>query len=453
MNVIIAGGGKLGFALAEDAVANGHDVVMIDRNPSVIERIEPKLDLGSVVGHAAGYEVLIEAGVRDCDVFVAATVSDELNIISAIMAGKLGASVTMARVRNPEFSSQVSFVRDSLGITHLLNPDLEAAREIATLIRFPEALSVETFAGGRISMVELVVEPGTILDGISLKNFKGRCGDLLVCVVRRGETVFVPDGEVVLQAGDHIHVTGEIDRLAGLYRTMGTEARRIRSMLIIGGGRITYYLLALTQKAKIAVKVIETKLDVAEKLLAEYPWVNMTMGDGTDYDFLEDAGLSDYDLVLPLTGIDEENALIAMYAKQHERLKVVTKVNRTHMLPLLSRLGIETMITPVRVTADFVLRQLRSLEASAGQAAVALYRLEDHAIEVSEFYVQAENGITGRPLFELDLQPGVLVASLVREHQVIFPDGRETIKMGDHVVIVSYEGTVATLGDIIRQKR
>ncbi len=308
--------------------AEGHDIVLIDKNEHVVERLIGSTDIAGIVGNGANLELLREAGVPGCDVFIAVTATDEINIIASIIAKKLGAKTTLVRVRNPEYSSNLEFALERLEFSMMVNPELETARAIAQNIRFPSALGIETFADERVQLVAVRVAKDSLLVKMPLSEFRKIYGSVLVCVVERGEDVFIPDGSFVLKEGDLIHVTGQIKDLYMIYKVAGCLTRKIRSIMIIGGSRITRYLLKIFEQSGMEICVIENDAARTDELAGDFPKVKVITGDGTDQTILEEQHIGHYNCFIALTGIDEENIVTSLYAAKKKVPKIVTKVNR-----------------------------------------------------------------------------------------------------------------------------
>lgn len=450
MHIVIAGGGKLGELLCAE-FAPENDVVLIDHNDAVLQRIVGKHDLTVVNGKVANYDVLQEAGVPQCDVFIATVSDDETNLIAAIIAKTLGAHHTVARVRSPEFASHFRVYRESLGIDKLLNQDFVAAQEIAALLRYPSALGVESFAHGLVSMVALQIEPGSVLDGMRLTMFRQRYHTVLACNILRGDVCIIPKGDTVLYAGDRIEVTGRTEDLDAFFKQI-TAAPRIRSVLIIGGGRIGYYLLGMLLKSRIAVKLIEVNSEIAHELSGEYPDATVIVDDGTDHGVLEEERIEDFDAVIALTGVDEENILISLYAASRGVEYTVTKINRTPLLRILGNVGLQSIITPKRVCADRITRFVRSLIDSQNSNMTALYRLANDQAEALEFEIKACSQLIGKPLKALELKPNVLIAAVERKRTLIFPDGDDDIRAGDRIIVITTDKTFDDADDLLVTK-
>ena len=439
MKIVIAGGGKVGEAICIDLAAEKHDVYVIDKDPRVVDRMMSIADVAAIAGNAASMDIQREVGVQDCDVFLAVTALDELNIIASIIANKLGAKFTVARVRNPEYSSNLDFVQGSLGISMMVNPELEAARSVALSIRFPSALGIETFANGRVQMVGVRVSEHSTLVGMQLSRFREIYGTVLICVIERGKDVFIPEGRTVLMGGDVIHVTGSIKELSSLYKNAGCFTGKIHSAMIVGGGRITKYLLQIISRQGLDVCVIESDEAEAEKMAAEFPNVKVVVGDGTDHSLLDEQRIDVYDCFVALTGNDEENLLTSLYATTKKVPKTVTKVNRTSLVGVLRDMGLQTIVTPKRLVSDNIIRFVRGLNDTLDSKVEAMYRIIDGRVEALEFEILNESRATGVPLKDLKLKKNILISYIVREGRLIFPTGNDEIRPGDHLIAVTTE--------------
>jgi len=449
VKIVIAGGGKVGGALCIDLAAENHDIVLIDTDVKVIEHLIDVTDITGLVGNGANLNLQREAGVPGCDVFIAVTASDEINIIASIIARKLGAKATLVRVRNPEYSSNLNFVQERLEVSMLVNPELETARAIARSIRFPSALGIETFANERVQMVAVRVVKGSSLVGIQLNHFREIYGTVLVCVVQRGNRVFIPDGSFVLNEGDLIHVTGLKRDLDIIYKAAGCLTRRIRSVMIIGGSRITRYLLKLIDHFGMDICVIDHDESITEALASDFPKVKVITGDGTDHTVLEEQHISNYDCFVALTGIDEENLVTSLYASKNNVPKTVTKVNRKPLLHIFGDLGLQTIVTPARIVSDTIIRFVRSMNESLGSKVEAMYRIGDGRVEALQFAVLKDSFATGIPLKDLRLKPNILITYIIRGNQLIFPTGNDEIYPGDHLIAVTTECNFDEIDDLL----
>lgn len=452
MKIIIVGGGKVGSVLCQDLASENHDVVLVDKDAQVVETLVGMADIAGFVGNGANPKLLREAGVSDCDTFIAVTESDEINIIASIVAHKLGARAVLARVRNPEYSSQLSFVQENLGISMMINPEMEAAKAIAQSLRFPSAISIETFADGRVHMVAVRVSPGSHLHGMQLSHFREIYGMVLVCVVQRGDEVIIPDGSFVLREGDLLHMTGPIKDLTVICKVAGCFTRKIHSVMIIGGSRITRYLLRIIDHSGMSVCIIERDRAVAEELAGEFAGVKVIVGDGTDLSVLEEQHIEEYDCLVALTGIDEENLITSLYAAKMNVPKIITKVNRTPLVRLIGDIRLQTIVTPKRLMADKIIRFVRAASAVRESKLEEMHRIVDGRVEVLQFEVLKNSAVTRKPLKNLQLKKNILIAYIIRGSNLIYPGGADTIRPGDHVIALTTEREFDEVDDLLEDE-
>lgn len=449
MDIIIAGGGKVGEGLCRELSIEGNNIVLIEPNQGKLERLINKNDITGLVGNGASYDIQVEAGVSDCDIFIAVTQKDEINVIAAIIAQKLGAKYTIARVRNPEYASHMDFMREGLGITMMINPELEAAKDIARVIRYPEALSVEEFSNGRVNIVEIEVNSSNVLSGTPLSKFRQNFGNALVCAIARKEEVFIPTGISRIENGDRIFVTGSKKDLTRLYRKAGFSEEKLRSAMLVGGGRVAHYLIEMLKAMDIEIKVIELNHETAKILSAKYPKTVVIEGDGTDQEFLKEERIELYDTLVSLTGVDEENILISLYAITQGTKKVITKVSRTDLLKILGNVGLQSIVTPKRLIANKIIRFVRSLTNQGVSNVEALFRIADNQVEALQFRVAENSKVVNIPLLDLKTKDNLMIAYIMRENKLIFPGGQDVIKSGDQVIVVTTNKTFEDIEEIL----
>ena len=438
MRIIIVGCGKVGELLTEYISREGHDVVVVDSDPQVIEDVVNEHDVMGIAGNGASNSVLTEAGADGADLLVAVTASDELNIMCCLVARKLGTKHTIARVRNPEYSDQMVFMRDEFGLSMTVNPEYDAAHEILRVIQFPEALRVDTFAKGRVDLVELKIDGEHPLCGRKLSEISAVLGvNILVCAVRRGDDVIIPSGDFTPESGDIIHITAPHTELAALFRKLGIEEKRIRSVMMIGGGKIAFFLAKMLESFGIQVKLVESDPTRAEQLADTLPKAMVIAGDGTDSDVLIEEGIDSVDAVVSLTGIDEENIIISLFAATRKVDKVITKINRLNMMKMLSSIGLECVISPKNITANNILRYVRGLGNSDGSSVQTLYRIVDGKAEALEFTAVESFEFRGVPIKDMHIRKNILLACIIRGGKVIYPHGGDTIELGDSVIVVA----------------
>lgn len=449
MKIVVIGGGKVGEMICKE-LADSCDIIVIDSNPEVIENIYAQYDIQAIVGNGASVDVQKEASMSEADLALAVTNLDELNIMACIIAGRMGAKHTIARVRNPEYHRNVDFIKSSLGINAMINPEEESAKTIARILSLPLAHKIESFADNKVNMVELEIKENSILNNMSLKTFRESFqGNILICVVERGTEVFIPYGDTVLQQEDRIYVTGSLSDLEKLYGVINEFKAPIRSVLIIGGGRIGYYLIEKLLKKGHNIKVIENNKKIAEDLSLKFPKVSVINADGSDQGVLEEEGISGFDSCVALTGIDEENIFISLFAKHMNVRKCITKVNRTAMLKILDHVDLDSVITPGSIIADDIVRYARSLSNGGKSPIEHLYKLADRKVEALEFKAPADSKVIGISLTELSTRDNTLVSLIVRDGEPILPKGDDSIMADDTVVIVTTHQNIARLDDIL----
>lgn len=450
MNIVIAGGGKVGEVLCAELSSEGNDIILMEKNSKRLNALINRYDITGIVGNGASYDLQIEAGVSGCDIFIAVTSQDEINIMSAIIAKRLGAKYTIARVRNPEYTKHIDFVREGLGITMMITPEKESAKDIVKVIKYPTALSVESFANNRVNLVELKVKQNSPLVDISLKDFRTRYGNVLVAIIQRGEEIIIPSGENYLREGDHIYVVSSLKEVSKFYKLIGDQRIKMKSILIVGGGRITYYLINMLKDYKMDIKVIESNAEQARELSETFPEVIVIHGDGTDQEFLEEERIEGYDVFVSLTGVDEENIITSLYASQKNVKKIITKVNRTLLLKIFGKMGLQTVITPKRIIANSILQFVRSLTNTSVSNVEALYRLADNQVEALQFKVKATSKVVNVPLDTLPIRPHLLIAYIIRGRKLIVPGGQDVIKPNDQVIIITKEKKYDDIDDILK---
>ncbi|MFY9145685.1 MAG: Trk system potassium transporter TrkA [Clostridiaceae bacterium] len=453
MKIVIAGAGKVGEVLCRELCFEDHEITLIELNEKRLDHMIGMYDITGVHGSGSLAIVQREADVPGCDIFIAVTPDDETNLIAAITAKNIGARYVIARVRSPEYSGQMAFLRESLGISVMINPELEAAREVMRGMRFPESLSVESFANGLINIVEYVLPEDSELIGLQLREVGRKHGDVLICMIIRDEEIIIPHGSTTMEAGDRMYVTGRDSEILH-FMSLGSEGnRRIKSALIIGGGRITRYLLPRLEQYHIRSKVIEVDEDIAVQLASDFPRVEVILNDGTSQSVLHEENAENYDAVIAVTGVDEENILINLYAAHIGVRKTVTKVNRTDLLTVLKDTGLKSILTPYRIIANQIVRLVRSMANSEGSNLEAFYSLADGRVEILQFRVAEGNQVSDIPLVDLDTKPGLLIACIARGDEIIYPRGDTCIQLGDEIVIFSTHPRFDDVNDILTNGR
>ncbi|MBQ1820266.1 MAG: Trk system potassium transporter TrkA [Clostridia bacterium] len=456
MQIMIVGCGKMGSTLAVQLVAEGHRVTVIDRSESVIEQISNTQDVIGYVGNGAVFSVLEEAGAKDADLLLALTQSDEMNLLACLIAHKIGAKHTIARVRNPEYANNMYRISDDLGLSMTVNPDRQAAEEIARVLRFPAAMHVELFARGHVELVTSKLPEKSSLSGIPLYELPQKLGvKVLICAVERNGEYTIPSGGFTLSGGDVLYVTGAPREVAKALRKAGVLANPIRSVIIGGGGRISYYLAQELLKSNLSVKIVERNKENAHNIAELLPGAVILNGDITDNELLLEEGLDGVDAFIGLTGLDEGNILSALYAKHRNVSKVIAKVNNDALESLVKATALDSVISPKRIATNQILRYVRAREASANHGEIrGLYKIADGSIEVLEFLASAENkNLLNIPLKDLKTKKHLLIACIVRNGKAIIPGGMDSIQAGDVVLVVTEQRRLNDLGDIMEDAR
>lgn len=449
MNVIIVGLGKLGMTMTKQLVNEGHSVSVVDINNDKLTKAVDAYDVMGVWGNGATVEVLEEAGASKAKLIIAATASDEMNILCCLIANRMGTENTIARVRNPDYAAQMQFLRNELGISMIVNPEYETANEISRIIRFPSAANLDSFAGGKIEIARIRIHSDNMLCDMPLYDIRKKCkAKVIVCAVQRDDEVFIPSGNFVLRCDDTISITGTRSELSHFMKQTGVYKQKVKNVMIIGGGRIAYYLSKLLSDTGRNIKLIEQNHDRCYQLSDMLPDVTVIHGDGTDQDLLDEQGLDYQDALVSLTGIDEENIIVSMYAESKGINKVITKVNR-HSYSILNDIGLETVVSPQIVAGNLVTRYVRALHNSAGNSQIqTLHKLINGKVEAVEFIVPEGAGYENIPFKELNLLPNVLIGSIIRNGKTIFPGGDDVMMANDSVIVVTAGRIIEDLHDI-----
>ena len=449
MKIVIAGAGVVGESLCSELSAEGNDVILIEKEEKILNKLVETYDITGLVGNGASYETLLEAGTDTADIFIAATESDELNIISSIIAKKLGTKFTIARVRNPEYSSNMQFVREGLGISLMINPEQETAKSIANKLMFPVALSVENFFGQRAGFISIRVQKDNFLNGMQLKELEFSSKDkVIICTVRRGEDVFIPSGDFTILEGDIVHIAGSKEAVHKFYDKIEKSNLKIDSALLVGGGTISHYLIGKLLENKIKVKVIENNKERTEKLSESYPKAIVIRGDEADQEFLTQEGINNYDSTVILTDSDEENTVITMFVNSITNSKLITKMNRTLMLSILEKNTRTSTVVPKKVISDMIISVVRSKTNMRGSTMSFLYRLESQ-VEFITFEINKNSRAIDISLKDLKIKKGTLIASILRDGKMIFPGGNDAIKINDSVMVVTTASSIEDFDDIL----
>lgn len=450
MNIIIAGDGKVGSTLARQLSAEGYDITLIDSDRQVLNSSMERMDVMAVHGNCAAMDVLLQAGIKDADLLIAATSADEVNLLCCTTAHGLNPKLhTIARIRNPEYTEQIYEMRDIFGLSMAINPEKQAATEIERLLKYPGFLRRDTFAKGRSEIVELRIDDDSKLRGVSMMDLPGivKCR-VLVCAVLRNGTAVTPGANFVLEEGDRIFVTAPTETLTQLLKNLGIITRRARRVILCGGGRVSYYLASMLLKSGISVQIIENDLTRCKELATMLPDACVVHGDATDQSLLENEGLSSCDALVTLTGIDELNMIISLYGNSRDLPQVITKLGHAENRNIIDSLALGSIVCPKELCCSTIVRYVRAMQNQTG-AAVSLHSIADGQAEAVEFLVDSTTRNCGTPLKELKLKPNVLLASITHGSRSQVPNGNSVFTEGDSLVVVTSErGKLQQLNDI-----
>lgn len=451
MKIIIVGFGKVGSTLTEQLYSEGHDVVVVDLLEKKLETAVSDYDVMTVQGNGASYNVQLEAGVEEADLLIAVTASDELNLLCCLIARKAGQCHTIARVRNSMYNKEINFIKEQLGISMIINPELATAREIAKLLRFPSAIQIDTFARGRAELLKFKLRPEFGLDGLRVMDIMEKLNcDVLVCGIERKEEVTIPNGNFVLRDHDNVSIMATPQNASKFFSKIGVNTHRVKDTLIIGGGKITYYLAHQLLDMGIRVKVIENDKDRCLQLSNLLPKTNILYGDGTDETLLLSEGLHNTQSVVSLTNFDEENLLISLFAMKHSNAKIIAKVNRITFNDIINELDIGSVVYPKYLTANYILKYVRATQNAQGSNVETLYKILDKRAEALEFCIRENSPVVGVPLMELNLKDNLLLCCINHKGKIIIPRGQDSIQVGDTVMVVTTNTGLRDIRDILK---
>ncbi len=449
MKIIIIGLGTIGKTILKSLSHKGHNITIIDENKDKIETLIGKYDVSGVVGNGACLDIQREAGVKDADLAIVLTNSDELNVFACLVAKKIGVKNTIARVRNPDYRKQIMEMKDELGISMIVNPEKDTATEIFNLINLPSIAQVDHFAKGRVLLVEIVAEKGCALVGETLislgKKLKTK---VLICAVQRGHNVTIPTGNFIIEESDRVYLTSDAKTLRDFLAEINLISSPLKNIMIVGGSKIGYYLADELSQKKYKIKLIESKKAIAEELADELPKVTVIHGNGTRHDLLIEEGIEAMDAFVALTDIDEENMIVSMFANKMKVKKTITQIKSDDLYGMLDELGVNNNVSPTDIVADRIISYVRALANTRGSNVLTVYRLVNDQVEALEFLAKRPEQIYDKPLRELKIKENCLIACIIRENQVIIPGGNDCIKLGDNVIVVTTHKNFDDLTDI-----
>ena len=451
MKIIIVGCGNVGRTLAEQLSLEKHDITVVDKREDVVNDLANRLDVMGVVGNGASFSVLLDAGVKTADLLIAVTGQDERNLLCCLIAKKAGNCQTIARVTDPIYSKEIGFIKEELGLSLIINPQRAAAREITRLLKFPSALHIDTFAKSRVEMVNISLEEDSVLCNMKMRDMPSKLHcDVLIAIVKRGDEVIIPDGNFVFKGHDEISVVASSDKTMEFVKKLGMPTAAAKNALILGGGNTAIYITELLMQMGIRVKIIERDKDRCEELkdlLADAMIIN---GDATDKELLLEEGLAGAQAVICTTDIDEENIMLALYAKHESNAKVITRIHRVSYDEILDSMDVGSIIYPKYIMAEAIIKYVRAMKNSMGSNIETLYKMADNKVEALEFRIKEDAPVVGIPLQELKLKPNMLIGCITHKGVVTIPKGQSVIEVGDTVILITTTTGLHDIRDAVR---
>ena len=451
LNIIIVGCGKVGMTLIEQLSKEGHDITIIDKNAAKVQEMSNLYDIMGLVGNGASYSVQMEAGIENADLIIAVTASDELNLLCCTVAKQVGDCAAIARVRTPDYSKEAGYLREKLGLTMIINPELEASLETARIRYLPTALEVNSFAHGQAEIVKFKIPEGNLLDGMTIATLgKSITNEILICAIEREGEVYIPGGNFQMAKNDIVSFVAPRRHIRSFLKKIGFKTKQVKDAMIVGGGKASYYLAKQLIAMGIDVKIIEQNKERCEELSILLPEAIIINGDGTDEEVLREEGIEYAQAFIPLTDIDEENIMLTLHAKQVSNAKLITKINRSTFKNVISKLDLGSVIYPRYITSEAIIAYVRAKKNSTNSNIETLYHMFDNRAEAIEFRVDEPSSVTGIPLKDLMLKNDLLVSFIYRNGKVQIPSGLDTIEVGDTVMIVTTHTGLDNIQDIIR---
>ena len=451
MQIIIVGCGNVGQTLTQQLSKEGHDITVIEEKSSVVQSVVNSFDVMGIAGNGASYSIMKDAGIETADLMIAVTDSDELNLLCCLIAKKAGNCHTIARVRNPIYNNEINFIKEELGLSMVINPEEAAASEAGRLLKLPSATKIETFARGRAELVHLVIDENSRLCDLALKDIPSDLKkQVIIAVVSRGNDVHIPDGNFILRAGDEITIFGSSKNTVSFFKKLGLPSAKVHSTMIIGGGETAFYLALQLIALGIKVTIFDKDSTRCKELTDLLPQALIINGDGTDKDMLLEEGVTRTDSFVSLTNLDEENIMLSMYVKSiNPKAKLITKVHRVTYGDIIGSLNIGSIIYPKNITADRIVQFVRGMSASKDSNIETLYKLNDDKVEALEFIVRNGSPVIGKPLSQMKIKKGVLIACINHYGEIISPSGDSVIRDRDSVIVVTTLAGLKDIGDIL----
>lgn len=451
MKIIVVGCGKVGLTLTEQLNNEGHDITVIDRDGGKLRSVTDNIDVMGVEGNGAIFQVQMEAGIRETDLLIATTNSDELNMLCCLIAKKAGNCHTIARIRNPEYANEIRYIREELNLSMAINPELAAATEISRLLKFPSVIKIDAFAKGRVELMKFIIPEHSVLHNMQVYEVSQRLRcNVLICAVERGSEVVIPDGNFRMKYGDKISFIAAPAEAMEFFHQVGIENNSVKTAMFVGGGKITYYLAKMLEETNIKIKIIEQDFHRCNELSELLPKAMIIHGDGSNQQLLLEEGIQQTEAFASLTGFDEENIMLSLYAASVSKTKLVTKINRIAFEDVISQMNLGSIIYPKLITADSIIRYVRAMQNSMGSNVETLYKIVANKVEALEFRVEPDAPLVGIPLEKLTFKNNLLIACINRNGKIITPRGKDTIEPRDTVIVVTTHSGLNDLKDILR---
>lgn len=451
LKIIIIGCGKVGRTLVEQLSQEGHDITIIDKNRERISQLANLYDVMGLVGNGASYNIQKEAGIGNADLIIAVTGSDELNLLCCTIATQVGNCAAIARVRTPDYSQEADYLREKLGLALIINPEYEAARDMARILYLPSSLEVTGFAHGQAELIKYAIPENSPMDGIAIKDLGHKLkANILIGAIERDNDVFIPSGDFILKKGDKLSFVGAHKQAKEFFSHLGLNSHSVKNTMIIGGGKAAYYLAKELLSRSIKVKIIENDFNRCEELSILLPEAIIINGDATDQTLLREEGIETTQSFVPLTGIDEENIMLTLYAKQVSNAKVITKINRITFTNVINSLDLGSVIYPKYITSEAIIAYVRAKKASMHSNIETLYHMYDSRVEAIEFFVSEKSAVTDVPLKDLTLKDNLLLCFINRNGRIIIPSGNDSIQKNDTVMIITKHTGFNQIQDILK---
>lgn len=454
MQIIIAGLGKVGMCLAGELIQEGHELSVVDIKPASVQKATSAFDIMGISGNAADPDTLAEIEAGQADLFIAVTTNDETNLLSCLLAKRAGCSKTIARVRNPEYSSSMDYLKEALGLEMIINPEQIAAEEIERVLSLPGAIDVDSFSAHKGEILKLRINSDSLLDGMRVRDIPTsiRC-DVLVCIVERGKEIFIPDGSFEIHGKDYVYIAGARQEVERFFKSAGIPHTPIRNVMAVGAGRLAHYVSERLEKQGIRMTVIDKDPAACEKMALLHPKTIVIEGDASVPTVLLDEGLEETDAFLSLTGLDEENIFLSLFAQRRAGLKTVTKVTHISLDDMFTDIELDTLINPKLLSAEYIIRQIRALDNTRGSSMKTIHKLAGDRVEALEFEIGDQCPLLNVPLMEMPIKSGVLVALIERDSRLFLPRGADCLKSGDLVVIITNRKGFCDICDIVDGRR